>query len=164
MTAAFRFGNSSQDELVGVAPALVVLCYRTLELSPVDFAVHDGVRTIEEQREYVRRGVSQTMNSRHLPVHPNDDTSRPMRGHAVDLVPYLNGKLRWEWEPIYKVAAAMHKAAEELNIALVWGGVWDRAFRTLNPAQLDKEVEGYVARRKRQRKKAFIDGPHFQLA
>jgi peptidoglycan LD-endopeptidase CwlK len=47
---------------------------RAIELSVQDFAVHDGVRTLEEHKEHIAAGASQTLDSRHL------------SGHAVDLV------------------------------------------------------------------------------
>src|SRR5690349_9518194 len=78
------------------------------------FAVHDGKRTPEEQRILVQSGASQTMKSRHL------------TGHAVDLVPVINGKLRWEWPPIYQIARAMKQAALELSVPIRWGGCWSR--------------------------------------
>jgi len=60
---------------------------RATEITSVDFAVHDGLRRIEEQREYVARGVSQTMASKHLPQADG-------YAHAVVLVPWIGGRLR----------------------------------------------------------------------
>jgi hypothetical protein len=73
---------------------------------------------------------------------------RDLLGHAVDLVPYVNGKLRWEWEPIYVIAAAVNQAARELNVSLRWGGVWDVSFNTLQPTPeaMGTAVEEAVAR------------------
>lgn len=146
----FTFGEKSLRELQGVHPALVAVAHRALELSPVDFGVHDGLRTEAEQREYVRSGVSDTMNSRHL------------TGHAVDLVPYVNGKLRWEWEPIFRIAAAVRIAAVELKTPIIWGGCWDRVFNSTRGTPRE-ESEEYVARRVALGKRVFIDGPHFEL-
>ncbi|MCQ8116667.1 M15 family metallopeptidase [Methylomonas rosea] len=147
---SFKLGEKSLKELDGVHTDLVAVVKRAIELSVQDFSVHDGIRTLEEQKELVRQGASQTLDSRHI------------TGHAVDLVPYINGKLRWEWEPIYKIADAVRIAASELGIPLRWGGAWDVTFTetTDSPADL---VADYVARRKKAGKKAFIDGPHFEL-
>lgn len=156
----FRFGSKSLAELRGVHPRLVDCVHRALQLSPVDFGVHDGLRTIDEQRRYVERGVSKTMNSMHLPQA--DGFS-----HAVDLVPYINGKLRWEWPPIFDIAAAMHRAATELHLPLRWGGVWDRRFPQdfgSRPGSIKDEVDAYVQRRRSIGRSAFLDGPHFELA
>lgn len=155
----YTLGAKSRAELDGVHPSLVATVERAMELTKQDFSVHDGLRTMEEQREYVRRGVSWTMDSMHR-------TQPDGFGHAVDLVPWINGKLRWEWEPIYVIASAVRTATVELGIPLVWGGVWDRAFDSLGPtpADIEKAVKGYVARRLAANKKARIDGPHYQLA
>jgi peptidoglycan L-alanyl-D-glutamate endopeptidase CwlK len=104
----------------------------------------------------VRTGVSKTMNSKHLP-QPDG------WGYAVDLVPYINGKLRWEMRPIYIIAEAVHEAATARGVALRWGAVWDTPFLELDRANLEAAVQEYIARRQAAGKKAFIDGPHFEL-
>lgn len=157
---SFTLGPKSIAELKGVHPLLVECVHRALARSVVDFGVHDGLRTPTEQREYVRTGVSTTMNSMHLP-------QRDGFSHAVDLVPYINSKLRWEWDPIYRIAAAMHSAAKELKLPLRWGGVWDKRFPhdfAGSVGDMKYQVEAYVGRRKAAGRRAFIDGPHFELA
>jgi len=146
----FKFGDASVSELEHVHSDLVAVVKRTLELSVQDFAVHDGIRSMEEQKKMMAAGASKTLDSRHL------------TGHAVDLVPFINGKLRWEWEPIYKIADALRIAAKELDIPIRWGGAWDIDF-TDSEALPEYLVSDYVSRMKRAGKKAFIDGPHFEL-
>lgn len=150
----FKLSRASHNELACVHPDLVRVVERAIELSTVDFAVHDGIRSVEEQRVYVARGVSKTMASRHL-------KGQDGYGHAVDLVPYVNGKLRWEWPPIYEIALAMRASAEECKVPIRWGGTWARLDGTTQePSVL---VHQYVDRRRAERKAAFIDGPHFEL-
>lgn len=157
----YALGQKSIAELQGVHPRLVAVVERAIALSAVDFGVHDGLRTREEQAEYVRRGVSKTMASKHCKQADG-------YGHAVDLVPYINGKLRWEWPPIFAIAAAMAVAAREQRLPLRWGGVWDRRFpvdfASYSTGGMKKEVDAYVARRRAIGKSAFLDGPHFELA
>lgn len=81
-----------------------------LTVSP--FVVFEGIRTIERQRQYVERGVSKTLNSRHL------------TGHAVDLVPLIDDKPQWVWPECHQIAAAMKQAAADLGIPIEWGGDW----------------------------------------
>ncbi len=147
----YQLGKRSLQELQGVDEPLIKVVKRAISITTVDFAVHDGIRTLAEQKEYVRTGVSRTLKSKHL------------EGLAVDLVPYINGRLRWEWPPIYQIARAMWIAAELEGVELVWGAVWDRALGELDE-DLEREVERYVERRKKLGKKAFLDGPHFQAA
>lgn len=155
---AYRFGAQSRAELRGVHPDLVRVVERAIEITWQDFSVHDGLRTLEEQKRYVASGVSQTLNSKHRPQADGF-------GHAVDLVPYINGKLRWEWEPIYVIAAAVWQAARELGVAIRWGGAWISMaeIRAGTPGAMKAAVEAYGAARRKAGKKVFTDGPHFEL-
>lgn len=146
----YQLGAASINELQGVHPHLVAVVKRAIELSQQDFAVHDGIRNLEQQQQLVAAGASKTLDSRHI------------SGHAVDLVPYINGKLRWEWPPIYQIAVAVRQAAQELAIPIRWGGAWDIDFSqsSASPEQL---VTDYSARRRQANQSVFIDGPHFEL-
>ena len=146
----FSLGKASLKELNGVHADLVKVVKRAIQLTAQDFSVHDGIRTIAEQQQLVASGASQTMDSRHI------------SGHAVDLVPYVNGKLRWEWPPIYVIADAVRTAARELQIPIRWGGAWDVDF-TQSTEPPEDLVSAYVSRRKKQGLRAFIDGPHYEL-
>ncbi|MDO9334922.1 MAG: M15 family metallopeptidase [Caulobacter sp.] len=154
----FAFGPSSRNELVGVHPKLVAVVELALVYSVQDFGIHDGLRTEAEQREYVRTGASETMNSMHR-KQPDG------WGHAVDAVPFINGKFRWEWPPIYHIAAAMKRASLELATPVRWGGCWQTLADIPGSKAADMElaVEAYGARRRAAGKKVFTDGPHYEL-
>lgn len=92
------------------------------------FRVIDGARTIEEQKENVRRGVSKTMRSRHIPAKNG-------WSHAVDIAPFINGKISWNWKDYHPLAKEIKKIAASFGTRLEWGGDW----------------------------KSFKDGPHWQL-
>lgn len=113
---SFRFGERSESRLVGLHPDLVKVVRRALEISLVDFAVVEGLRTKDRQAELMKAGATQTMNSRHL------------TGHAVDLAPVVGNQVRWDWPLFPKVAEAMKAAAAESNIPIEWGGDW-RTFK-----------------------------------
>lgn len=123
----FVFSKRSENNLLGVHPALVLVVRRALELTTVDFTVIEGLRTHARQLELVRAGASQTMNSRHL------------TGHAVDIAPYIGGQIRWDWPPFYKIAEAMKAAAKEQETAIVWGGDW-KTFKDGPHFELDRKV------------------------
>lgn len=112
MKKPFKLSKRSEQRLVGVHPDLVRVVRRALELSTVDFAVIEGLRTKKRQAELVKAGASWTMNSRHL------------TGHAVDIAPFIAGAIRWDWPPFHELAKAMKAAAKELNVPIVWGGDW----------------------------------------
>ncbi|MBP9602831.1 MAG: M15 family metallopeptidase [Chromatiaceae bacterium] len=118
-----RFSTRSFNHLVGVRPELIIVAYHALILSPVPFQITDGVRTRAEQEKLLAEGKSKTMKSRHL------------TGHAVDVVAIVDGKVTWDWQCYEAIAEAFKKAAEALEIKIVWGGDW----------------------------KGFRDGPHFEL-
>lgn len=156
MAEHHEFGKSSERELNGVHPKLVAVTRRALRLCEEDFGVIDGTRTEEEQADYVKRGVSKTLKSMHLPQEDGFSW-------AVDNVPYINGRYRWEWAPIYKVAAAMRKAAIELDADIIWGGVWDRKLRDL-PETPEGIRQAMLEYNERHPGEDFNDGPHYQLA
>lgn len=108
----FRFGSRSERNLIGVHPDLVRVARQALTLSAVDFAITEGLRTAERQRELVRAGKSQTLNSRHL------------TGHAIDVAAWIGGTVSWEWRHYERINDAFQLAAGELAIPLVWGGSW----------------------------------------
>lgn len=102
----------SLKALHGVHPDLVKVVHRAAELLPGGFIVTEGVRTLERQKELFARGLSKTMNSRHL------------RGHAIDFAPLIQGEVTWKWTAFPPIAKVMKQAAAELNIPIVWGGDW----------------------------------------
>jgi len=108
----FALGAKSLARLEGVHPDLVRVVKRAIEITPVDFTVTEGLRTVERQRALVAAGASQTMKSRHI------------TGHAVDLAALVLGEVRWDWPLYAKLAGAMKAAAKELAIPLEWGGDW----------------------------------------
>jgi peptidoglycan L-alanyl-D-glutamate endopeptidase CwlK len=119
----FKLGKRSIERLQGVHPDLVRVVERAIDLTPVDFTVLEGLRSPERQQTLVASGASQTLNSRHI------------TGHAVDLGAWVDNQVDWSWPLYAKIANAMKAAANELGVAIVWGGDW----------------------------KTFKDGPHFEL-
>jgi peptidoglycan L-alanyl-D-glutamate endopeptidase CwlK len=119
----YQFGSRSLARLNGVHPDLVKVMKRAIACSTIDFTVLEGMRTLERQKQLMKSGATRTMNSRHL------------TGHAVDIAPYIDGKVRWDWPLYYKIAEVIKKAAEEEGVPLQWGGDW----------------------------RSFKDGPHWEL-
>jgi len=112
----YVLGKRSLQRLEGVHPDLVRVVKRAITLTPVDFTVLEGVRTVARQKQLVAAGASKTMNSRHL------------TGHAVDLGAYVGGSVRWDWPLYHKIAAAVKEAARLEGVPIEWGGDW-RTFK-----------------------------------
>ena len=108
----FILSRRSMKNLEGVHPDLVRVVKRAIEITPVDFMVTEGLRTVERQKELIAKGASRTMNSRHL------------TGHAVDLAAWVDGKVSWFWEHYEKIALAMLESAKKEGVRIEWGGNW----------------------------------------
>ena len=119
----FKLSQRSLDRMKGVDERLVNVVKRAIEISEVDFIVTEGLRTKERQAELLKAGATRTMNSKHIV------------GKAVDLAAVVDGQVRWDWPLYSKLATAMKRAADILNVKIEWGGDWV----------------------------TFKDGPHFQL-
>ncbi|MGV6989641.1 M15 family metallopeptidase [Testudinibacter sp. P80/BLE/0925] len=112
----FKFGTTSEIRLQGVHPDLVKVVRLALKKSPVDFAVIEGKRSIQRQKQLFTAGNSKTMRSRHL------------TGHAVDLVPL---PVDWNNKQAFNdLAAVMFEAAKELGVSIRWGGDWNENGRS----------------------------------
>jgi peptidoglycan L-alanyl-D-glutamate endopeptidase CwlK len=161
---AFALGNASKQKLVGVHPIIARVVERAIQISEQDFGVFEGVRTLERQKKLVAAGASKTLRSMHIPQKDMTGASAEVYGHAVDLVPWIDGQFRWEWGPCYAIAAAMDAAATEQGVAqrFCWGGVWDRWLSDYggNSFNMKQAVLLYQARHPGP---DFVDGPHFQI-
>lgn len=155
--SAYRFSLRSLKELAHCHPDLRRVAEAAIKDTEIDFTITDGGRTLEEQKKLVASGASQTLESRHL-ISP-----RTGYCYAIDAAPYVNGKIRWEWPLIFKVAEAMRKAAKSQCVAIRWLGAPDIANFTETTATPKYLHEQYVAKRKKAGRKPFFDGPHFEL-
>ena len=108
----YKLSKKSMGKLKGVHPDLVKVVERAIQITEVDFAVIEGLRSLDRQHQLFNEGASKTLNSRHL------------TGHAVDLMAWVDGRGSWDWPHYHKIAQAMKEAAEEQGVELVWGGDW----------------------------------------
>lgn len=117
----------SLKALVGVHPDLVAVTKRAAELMPGGFIITEGMRTKERQRELFAKGLSKTMNSRHLV------------GLAVDFAPLIDGDVTWKTPAFLPVIKAFKTASADLKIPIVSGGDW-KTFRDFPHIELDRKV------------------------
>ena len=135
----YKFGNKSQEKLLGVNPDLVRVAQRALDFGVMDFSIIEGLRTADRQQELYREGKSQLdgviVRSKH------------QGGNAIDILPYpaiVNGVNVWDDRQRFSVLAGlMYAAASIEGVTLRWGSDWDG--------------DGNNADSK------FFDAPHFEL-
>ncbi|CAB4155337.1 D-alanyl-D-alanine carboxypeptidase [uncultured Caudovirales phage] len=142
--------------LAGVHPDLVRVV-RNLAAGGAVFRVEEGLRTVERQRHLVASGASQTMASRHI------------TGHAVDLLPLVDGQPTFDWKFYYPMADAFRAATIAEKVPVVWGGAWGRLMTDYSasktqPSPSKNGQDAYIARMRAQGVRPFLDGPHFELA
>lgn len=146
--SGFTFGDRSIRNLIGVHKNLVDLAMRAIELSEVDFAVIEGLRSAERQEQLFIAGASQRRTGGKHEI-----------GHAIDTCAWVSGMPCWDWHLYPQIARAFQEASQETGVQVVWGAVWDRQLASMTD-DLAAEVERYKARRNG---KAFIDAGHFEL-
>lgn len=133
--------------MAGIHGDLEAWVRRLIQITPVDFVVLEGLRTLERQAQLIASGASQTFKSRHL------------TGHAVDLGAWV-GTVRWDMGLYYQIADAGRQACLETGIPIRWGGAWARLETSASAADL---VADYAADCRKAGRSAFIDAPHFEL-
>lgn len=154
---AFKLSGKSLSKLEGVDTRLQTIVKAAIHNTKIDFGVICGLRTMDEQRALVKSGASQTMKSKHL------------EGKAVDLMAYVGSRASWELNLYDDIADAMAQAARDLGIGICWGAAWSTSslpypmdMRQWN-GTMEDAMNAYVDKKRAMKRRAFIDGPHFEL-
>ena len=133
-----KYGQSSKSRLLTCHPDIQKVFNEAIKY--VDISIIEGKRSIKRQKELVRTGMSQTLESKHL--EQEDGYS-----HAVDAALY---KIDWADRDrfvylggfIIALADYMYEKGE-IKHKLKWGGDWDS----------DQNIKEHL----------FFDGPHFEI-
>lgn len=147
----FKLSARSLRNLQGVNVALVEVVKRAIEITTVDFAVTEGLRSVERQKELLAKGATQTMQSKHI------------TGKAVDLAAFIDNRISWEVTLYDEIATAMRQAAIEQSVSIRWGGAWNVPDIRYWAASMEDAMNYYVDSRRQVGKRPFIDAPHFEL-
>lgn len=131
----FRFGTSSTRQLDTLHPDLRRVLERAIRI--VDFSVTEGRRSIDTQIVYLRRGVTRTIDSRHIP-RDDEGVYRPDGlSEAADLTPYQPGVNPWpqpgdppevadkKVRRFYFLQGVLYAIAREEGIDVRLGVDWD---------------------------------------
>lgn len=136
-----KFGERSLNNLKGIHPDLVKVMMAAIENSPVDFTITDGVRTTEQQKALYAKGRTApgkiVTNADGVNRKSNHQVKSDGFGYALDLYPYINGRINLNdtTNVLPKIAKHIITTAHRLNVKVEWGGAW----------------------------RSFIDKPHFEL-
>jgi peptidoglycan L-alanyl-D-glutamate endopeptidase CwlK len=128
----YTLGAGSKKKLDGVHPKLRSVIETAITHSPIDFTVTDGVRTLEQQKKLYEQGRSTAgkivTNADGVMKKSNHQVKADGYGYAVDLYPYVDGKLqvhhadtvRW----LTEIAGHIKGVASSMGVTIEWGGDW----------------------------------------
>jgi peptidoglycan L-alanyl-D-glutamate endopeptidase CwlK len=130
----FKFGKRSLEKLDTVHPDLKLIMKEVIKLTPIDFGITEGIRSLERAEQLKKEGASKVGTK-----------SKHCQGKAVDIVCYENGKVTWDLDFYEAVGQVVGEVSEVLDIPIRWGGSWKTGDFKLN------------------RDMKFIDAVHFEL-
>ena len=131
----FHFGHSSSLQLETLHPDLRRVLERAVEI--FDFTITEGRRSIDTQIGYLRRGVTRTIDSRHIPRDDDGHYTPDGLAEAADLTPYQPGINPWpqRGDPpevvrkkarrFYFLQGVLWAVAAELGVDVRLGVDWD---------------------------------------
>lgn len=127
-STGFMLSSRSREAMVGVHPLMTKVVETALELTDIDFAVTEGVRSEQRQKELVQAGKSWVKKSKH------------QDGYAVDVAAFPSGysECSWELADYAVINKAFQAAAKIHNVRVTWGGHW--AVKDGVHFQLDSET------------------------
>ena len=147
----FKLSRRSLDRLEGIDERLQAVVKQAITFTKTDFGVIQGMRTLEQQKELVAKGASQTMKSKHL------------EGKAFDIMAFINGRASWELSLYDDLADAIKEAAIVVGVPIRWGAAWHINDIRKWDDTMEEAMNAYIDLRRSQGRRPFIDGPHFEL-
>lgn len=123
------FSQRSIDNLVGIHPVLVKVMKIAICGTPVDFTITDGVRTTEQQQKLYAQGRTVpgaiVTNCDGVTRKSNHQAKEDGYGYAVDIYPFVNGKVQVnDAKNLSVIADHIIKVASANGINIQWGGNW----------------------------------------
>lgn len=132
---SFSYGRSSQAVLATVHHDIEIIAVHVIEI--FDIRLLQGARTIEEQIRNIRKGVSKTLDSRHIPRDSDGHYDPTQPAIALDFAPYKAGVNPWPQDSdsrvtrekkkgrFYYAQGIIRQVAHEHDIRIRQGVDWD---------------------------------------
>jgi peptidoglycan L-alanyl-D-glutamate endopeptidase CwlK len=128
---SFAFGKRSEDALTSCDPRLTKVMREALRLSDVDFGVVQGARTIEQQRDYFRKGNSRVNPDAYIGNLPKlYAAAKHITGpgmpfsRACDII--VSGKKSYDIPTLCYIAGVVLTCAKNMGVPMRSGINWDQ--------------------------------------
>jgi peptidoglycan L-alanyl-D-glutamate endopeptidase CwlK len=117
----YKLSTKSEKILNTCVPHLRLVIFSALATNLIDMTVIDGLRSKEKQDKYFDQGQSKVKwpNSKHNALKPG------MKSMAVDIAPYVNGKVSFNKSHCCFMAGIILGIAQALGVKIRWDGNWD---------------------------------------
>lgn len=125
-----QLGKGSLAVLSGIHPNLVKVMKESIKATPVDFTITDGVRSTKEQQALYAKGRTTkgeiVTKVDGVKQKSNHQAKADGFGYAVDLYPYVDGKIDFNDTHGHLPAIAAHIKATAacMGVKIGWGGDW----------------------------------------
>jgi len=133
---AYSHGSNSRKQIATLHNDLRIIVVKLIQI--YDHSVEQGGRTVEQQIANIRRKVSKTLDSRHIPRDDEGNYNPTEPAIAVDLIPYQQGLNPWPQDDdppkiraklkgrFYYMQGIVRQIAHENGIEIRQGQDWDR--------------------------------------
>ena len=116
----YSLGETSKKNLSTCCVELQQITDIAITLSVIDFTVVEGHRGRERQNELYHALPPKT---KVMWPHSKHNT---LPSEAADIVPYVNGKLSWNYYHCCYLAGVIMAVASFVGVGIRWGGDWNR--------------------------------------
>ena len=124
----YKFSRTSEKRLMYLHPNLQKFFIELLKISPYDFSISQGVRTVEEQNKLYQQGRTTPgkiiTNCDGYKIKSKHQVKSDGFGHAGDIAILVDGKVTWEEKYYKEVARVGRVLMQKYNIE--WGGDWKK--------------------------------------
>lgn len=113
----YQFGHASLEKLETCSPKLIVLMNEVIRVTPIDFTILEGYRSVKRQQHLFRQGASKIDGVTQKGKHNHYPSQ------AIDIAPY---PIDWQdLNRFYLLAGAVLATARTHDIKVRWGGDWN---------------------------------------